>query len=339
MQPFKDKDATGEPVDLVRGVMQCEGRAHELLQDGELESRLPGLPSEPRVAALLHRASMAEVAETALHNVGNVLNSASVSASLVSQRLRASRVQNINKASDLLREHQADLPRFLAEDPKGRLLPAYLQTLGSHLLAEHAELLKELDVLTKSLEHMKEIVAVQQSYARKSGTLETLQPAELVEDALRMNWAAFERHGVAIVRQFTPTPAITVDKHKVLQILVNLIRNAKYAMDEAGRTQKVLTLEIAPKPEEGLVIRVRDNGIGIPAENLVRIFDHGFTTKREGHGFGLHSGALAAAELGGKLSAQSEGVGQGATFCLELPCAPRPLIQNARGTSHQSPSS
>ncbi|HEV2225777.1 MAG TPA: HAMP domain-containing sensor histidine kinase [Nitrososphaerales archaeon] len=240
---------------------------------------------------------------------------------------------NLGKALTLLREHHGELARFLTDDPKGRMLPGYLETLAEHLLAEHAEQLREMQALAHNLDHVKEIVAVQQSYAKKCGVLETLPAAELVEDALRMNWAAFERHGVSIVRQFADTPTLSIDKHKVLQILVNLIRNAKYAMDELGGQKKVLTLAISSKDRDTLAISVGDNGIGIAPENLNRIFDHGFTTRRDGHGFGLHSGMLTAVELGGKLTAQSDGVGKGALFCLELPFAqnsakPNP---NARG--------
>jgi C4-dicarboxylate-specific signal transduction histidine kinase len=254
---------------------------------------------------------MAEVASTALHNVGNVLNSVNVSVAIVAQRLRESRLDNVGKAVGLIRSHHEDLARFLTEDPKGRILPGYLATLAEHLMAERAELLREMEVLSRSIEHMKEIVAVQQSYAHKCGVLETLRPSELVEDALRMNSGAFERHGVAIVREFDETPAVTVDKHKVLQILVNLIRNAKYALDERGAEHKRLTLQVRSSSQKTLAISVQDNGIGIAPQNLVRIFEHGFTTKRDGHGFGLHSGLTAANEMGGKLSAQSEGLGKG----------------------------
>jgi signal transduction histidine kinase len=114
-------------------------------------------------------------------------------------------------------------------------------------------------------------------------------------------------------------PPITVDKHKVLQILVNLVRNAKYACDESGRSDKLLTLRIEGAPG-GVRICVIDNGVGIPAENMSRLFTHGFTTRVDGHGFGLHSGALAAQELGGSLRVMSDGPGLGATFVLELPC-------------------
>jgi signal transduction histidine kinase len=163
---------------------------------------------------------------------------------------------------------------------------------------------------------------MQQSYARASGIVDTLPIVDLVEDALRMNNGALARHEVQVIREYTATPSVPVDKHKVLQILVNLVRNAKYALDDGGRKDKLLTVRVATDSDGFVKILVIDNGVGIPRENLTRIFSHGFTTRKNGHGFGLHSGALAAKEMGGSLSAHSDGLGTGATFTLELPCAP-----------------
>lgn len=267
------------------------------------------------------QASMAEVATGTLHNVGNVLTSISVSASLVGQRLRESRVNNIAKALAMLREHRGDLARFLTEDSKGKMLPGYLETLADHLAAENEEILREMDNLGRNLEHVKEIVALQQNYAQVLGVSETLPISELVEDALCMNLGAFERHHITIIREFSDVPPVTVDKHKVLQILINLMRNAKYAMDELNPPEKRLTVSIAPAANGRVAVSVRDNGIGIAPEKLPCLFNRGFTTKRDGHGFGLHSGALAAKEMDGELRGSSDGIGKGATFCLELPVA------------------
>jgi PAS domain S-box-containing protein len=268
------------------------------------------------------QAGMAEVATGVLHNVGNVLNSVNVSVNLLEGRLRHSRVANLGKALALLREHHDDLASFLCHDPKGKVLPGYLETLGDHLAAEQAELLREMNLLSKNVEHIKEIVAMQQNYAKLCGVTERVQVSELVEDAIRMNVGAFERHGIRIERTFTPVPHVLVDRHKVLQILVNLMRNAKYAIDELRPPDKRLAIRIHTTDRGRVLVVLSDNGIGIPAENLTRIFGHGFTTKKDGHGFGLHSGALAAQEMGGRLTAHSEGVGKGATFSLELPPAP-----------------
>jgi signal transduction histidine kinase len=178
--------------------------------------------------------------------------------------------------------------------------------------------LQELAALRENLEHIKETVAMQQSYAKLCGVTETVAVVELVEDSLRLNAGAFVRHGVTLRREFNEVPPITVDKHKVLQILVNLVRNAKYACDESGKTEKLITLRIDTSAN-GVRISVIDNGVGIRAENMSRLFTHGFTTRQSGHGFGLHSGALAAQQLGGSLHAESEGPGCGAAFILELP--------------------
>jgi len=179
--------------------------------------------------------------------------------------------------------------------------------------------LVELASLRDNLEHIKDTVAMQQSYAKLCGVTETVAVVDLVEDSLRLNAGAFVRHGVTLQREFGEVPPITVDKHKVLQILVNLVRNAKYACDESGKSDKLITLRVEKAPA-GVRICVIDNGVGIPAENMSRLFTHGFTTRADGHGFGLHSGALAAQELGGSLRVSSEGPGRGAMFILELPC-------------------
>ena len=223
----------------------------------------------------------------------------------------------------MLQEHKDDLAAFLNGDPKGMQLPDYLINLAQHLTEEQAEVLKELQSLNSNVEHIKEIVAMQQNYSRVSGVVESLPVAELVEDALRMHAAALARHDVQVIREYADTPPVLVDKHKVLQILVNLIRNAKYALDEGDQRDNRLTLRVTKNSSDFVHVSVIDNGVGISPQNLPRIFEHGFTTRKEGHGFGLHSGALAAKELGGTLTVHSDGVGKGATFTLTLPCAPK----------------
>jgi signal transduction histidine kinase len=165
---------------------------------------------------------------------------------------------------------------------------------------------------------MKEVVATQQSYARRSGILETLSATELIEDALRINSAGLTRHGVELVREYGDIPAVVTDRHKVLQILVNLVGNAKYALSEKPSDRRVV-VRAGVNGGDMIKITVSDNGVGIPPENLIRIFQYGFTTRPDGHGFGLHSASLAAKQLGGNLTAHSDGPGRGAVFTLELP--------------------
>jgi PAS domain S-box-containing protein len=264
------------------------------------------------------QAGMAEVATSVLHNVGNVLNSVNVSASLIAEHVRQSKTSGLTRVASLLREHEHDLGTFITADARGKHLVPHLINLSEHLRAEQAAVASEVESLHANIEHIKDIVTMQQGYAKVSGVKEVVNVVDLVEDSLRLNSGALVRHGVDVVRQFQDEPAINIDKHKVLQILVNLIRNAKYACDDSGRTDKRVTLRIT-STQACVRISVADNGIGIAPENLTRIFSHGFTTRKEGHGFGLHSGALAARELGGSLTVHSDGVGHGAAFIIELP--------------------
>jgi signal transduction histidine kinase len=160
---------------------------------------------------------------------------------------------------------------------------------------------------------------MQQSYSRLAGFTETVPLADIVEDALRLNQAGLDRLRIQVVRELNERGTVTLDKHKVLQILVNLIRNAKRACSEAPHSNPQIIVRTSRKDEERVLIEVMDNGVGIPHENLVRIFRQGFTTKKDGHGFGLHSSANAARELGGDLRVHSDGPGKGACFTLELP--------------------
>jgi PAS domain S-box-containing protein len=266
-------------------------------------------------------AGMAEVATGVLHNVGNVLTSLNVSASILATGLRESKAGSLVKLSTLLQEHPHDLGEFLTHDPKGKRIPEFLDSLAQHSLMERDRLLAELASLQQHIDHIKEIVSMQQAYATMVGVIEPLDPTALMEDALRMNAGALVRHDVSVIREFGPAPRVIAEKAKVLQILVNLIRNAKYACDDGGQSEKILTLRVGPGPDGRVRLAVQDTGVGIPAENLTRIFAHGFTTRKTGHGFGLHSSANAAKEMHGALTVASDGPGRGATFTLELPAA------------------
>ena len=267
------------------------------------------------------QAGMAEVATGVLHNVGNVLNSVNVSATLVADQLRRSKIPNLGKLHELLSQHRDDLGRFLTEDPKGRMIPDYLGTLSEALTKEQSSALVELESLRKHIDHIKGIVVMQQTYAKTSGVVEPISLPDLVEDALDINVSSLTRHAIQLVRDYQARPVVMVDKSKTLQILVNLVRNAKFACAERGNPDKLITVRTTAD-ERVVRIAVIDNGVGIPKENLTRIFAHGFTTRKNGHGFGLHSGALAAKEMGGALIVHSDGAGLGATFTLELPLKP-----------------
>jgi len=288
------------------------------------------IEAQAELVAAARQAGMAEIATNVLHNVGNILNSVNVSADLVSATLRDSKAHGLSRAVQLMTEHADDLGDFLTVDERGKMVPGYLSELAQALAEEQHGMLDELRRLTRSIDHIKEVVATQQSYAVHSGMVEPTQICDLLEDALRLNAELLARSHVTVAREFAPVPVVPLDRARVLQILVNLIGNAGNAMAGRPAGSDRLTLRVAMASDAWLQVQVQDNGEGIPAQNLTRIFAHGFTTRQTGHGFGLHSCALAAAQMGGRLTAHSDGPGQGATFTLELP------IESARGSAPAS---
>jgi signal transduction histidine kinase len=262
---------------------------------------------------------MAEIATGVLHNVGNVLNSVNVSATLVAEKAESMNGENLAAAVGLLQAHQGELSEFLENDPKGRRLLPYLAHFAANLEQKRDGLLEEIALLRKHVEHIRQIVATQQNYACVAGNHEPVSLVQLVEDAFRIAQPGYDRNSITMVREFEDLPPIPVDKHQVLQILLNLLRNAQRATQDGGDCRKAVVVRIQRRGADRVRIEVADSGVGIIRENLTRVFAHGFTTKRDGHGFGLHSGSLAAQRMGGSLWAESAGEGQGATFVLELP--------------------
>nr|WP_319491973.1 ATP-binding protein [uncultured Desulfobacter sp.] len=300
---------------------QVQQRTKEL--ENQIEAKEQALSdlsvAQTSLVEASREAGMAEVATGVLHNVGNVLNSVNVSATLILDTLRESRAGNVLKIAGMMDLAPEELARFLTRDPKGEKIPKYLLSLGKALSDEHDRLFSETTELAGRIEHIKEIVAMQQNYGRVSGISETISPEKLMEDALMLNQGALVRHHVVVEKNYENLPEVVVDKHKVLQILLNFINNAKYACSDSDKLEKIITLGIYKGQGDTFCLSVADNGIGIEPENLNRIFQHGFTTRKTGHGFGLHSGALAAKEMGGRVWVDSKGLGQGAVFTVELP--------------------
>jgi signal transduction histidine kinase len=280
------------------------------------------LQAQDKLVRTARQAGMAEIANNVLHNVGNVLNSVNVSAGLIGAKLRDSKSAGLAKAVSLMNEHSSDLGAFITADERGKALPGYLNKLVAALAQEKQAVSDELSSLTKSVDHIKEIVATQQSYSGVSSVIESVQVKDLLEDALRMNAGSIAHHQIDIVKEFVEVPSMLLDKHLMLQILINLIDNAKHALNGGSQQphQIKLKLDIAETTDAPrLRIRIEDNGEGIAPENLTRLFAHGFTTRKNGHGFGLHSCALAVKEMKGSIAAFSDGLGKGAAFVLELP--------------------
>ena len=266
---------------------------------------------------------MAEVASSVLHNVGNVLNSVNVSVSLIHKTLQQTPVEKFGRIGQMVWDHTSDLCVYLAQDEKGKQIPAYLMKLAEQVNSNFAGIGKELDALDGNINHIRRIISAQQGLAKPQVLLEQTQLAEVLEQALAINRDGLEQGNIAVVREYTDLPSMMCDRHQVLQIMVNLINNAVQVMKAMPDRSHRLTVSVGYHPDncERVQIQVQDTGFGIKPDHFKRLFTQGFTTREGGHGLGLHSSFLAAKLLGGTLSAASKGEGQGATFTLELPLA------------------
>ncbi|WP_257449336.1 trifunctional serine/threonine-protein kinase/ATP-binding protein/sensor histidine kinase [Archangium lipolyticum] len=293
-------------------------RANEELEHRVEERTRELKQAQARLVDTAREVGMAEVASNVLHNVGNVLTSAVVNLEVMRRAVGSSRVGRLKLAANLLQENRAGLADFLAEGARGGHLPDYLSALADELVLEQTRLMDDMDAMGRHVEHIRTIVQVQQTYARTTLMTEECDLAHLVDDALRIQMPALRRHGVSVHLERAPVPKVKVDKHKVLQILINLLSNAKYALDSKPEGQRNMWVKLSA---EGPVARIQvvDDGVGIAPEVKGKLFSHGFTTRKDGHGFGLHSSALAAQLLKGSLTIDSEGPGKGAVTTLELP--------------------
>jgi PAS domain S-box-containing protein len=262
---------------------------------------------------------MAEVASGVLHNVGNVLNSVNVSVGVIVDLLTRSLVGDIERISRMLEVHRADLGSFLSHHPKGKQIPPYLQRLSGQLLEERRQVQLEIARLRDNVGHALQCVAAQQSLIKSDRLAEPFGLSDVFEEAVLVNRDAIEEQRVEIVREFGELPQVVFDKHQILQILVALIRNGCQAMESAPVKRLMLRSRQINGPPDSIRLEVQDTGVGIPSEDLTRIFGQGYTTKKGGRGMSLHSGALTAKNLGGSLTARSDGSGTGATLILDLP--------------------
>lgn len=278
--------------------------------------------AQEEMVATARKAGMAEVAADILHNIGNVLNSINISTTTIREKILATKTANLSKVVRILNDHMEDIGTFLTEHPQGKHIPTYLTEVSKALNAEQSDLIRKLEAMARSVNHIKDIISMQQSCAKVSNIELQTSLTELADDAININQTNIDIYGIQVVREYDELSDVEIDRQKVLQILVNLISNAFHALKHTDQKEKMITVRIYPQGEHRCRIEVADNGVGIPRENVIKIFNHGFTTRKNGHGFGLHSSVLASNQIGGSLTVHSDGEGQGATFTLELPFKP-----------------
>ncbi len=319
------QDGTVAHVEQVATVVKDPDTAHRRLVGITLDvsHRVAAEQRERQLQKKLleasHRSGMAEVATGVLHNVGNVLNSLGVASATAQSRLKASQFDRVQRVAALFAEHRGDLAAYLLQDPRGKRMPEYLQALGAQLEKDAADVNQEIETLNGHLQYLREIVRAQQTFARIGETEEIVDVRELIDTALALQGRDLK--GVEIVHELGELPEIHADRYKLMQIVVNFVGNARDAVAATDLPTRRITLRAAVSGEQ-LEIAVEDTGIGIPAHQLQRVWEFGFTTKAHGHGFGLHSAAVAAQALGGSIAAHSAGLGQGARFSVRIPFRP-----------------
>lgn len=306
LRTFNDYIAIAETNERLK--KEIEERKKLELKNNELNTQL---------VYAARQAGMADIATSVLHNIGNVLNSANISVSVIIHQIKYSKLADLVKLSSLLEEHQKDLTYFLTENEQGKHILPYIVLLTQAWKEDYELLTQEMQGLSKNIDHIKNIIIQQQSLSGTIGFQEKISIPECLEHCIALNIT--QNTQIKIIRDYRLEHSVTIDKVKLMQIIVNLIKNSVDAIQEQNPTSAQLILRTYEKSKTSFIIEVSDNGIGIAKKNMTKLFSYSFTTKKTGHGFGLHASAISAQELGGQLSVSSKGVGKGACFTLVLP--------------------
>ena len=264
-------------------------------------------------------AGKAEVATEILHNVGNILNSVNISVEQATAMVQNNIAADFADIVALLQQHSSNLDHFLHTDPRGSKIMPYFNAVSDHLATEKQKLLTELTLLSKNIGHIKAIVRLQQLHAVDHDIYEQLYLQEVIDEALAIHASQFKACHITISKEYADMGTIRTSRHKILQILINLLSNAIDALDQTNSRTKIITLALRPTENGHVQIDIGDNGCGIAPEFLKKIFTYGFYSKAANLGIGLHSAANMSKVLKGSLTASSKGIDQGATFSLNLP--------------------
>jgi len=291
---------------------------HSIVLRLQLAASLGNLrDTQARLVDASRQAGRADVAIEVLHSVGNVLNSVNVSAALARDVVARSRTNNLPKVVEVVMQHRDAFSAFVRDDARGQKLPDYLAQLAEVVVRDNRAVTAELESLAKNVDHIRLIVASQQERVRPSDVIEAFDVAGLLDDALRI--AHYDEQAIAVTRRCDELPPASLDRHKLLQILIVLLANARDAVMARDHSDRRIAIHARRGATGDLEITVEDNGCGFDPGQLEQMFSLGFTTKPTGRGIGLHYSACAALELKGNLTAQSAGVGTGASFLLALP--------------------
>jgi DNA-binding LacI/PurR family transcriptional regulator/signal transduction histidine kinase len=298
---------------------------------GELEDRVAERTrqlqeAQRQLVDAAHQAGMAEIAVGALHNVGNLLNSVTISAESAAELLDRSSLGGLHKANELLHGQEGDLAGFFGNDPRAQLLPGYYARIAASLDEEHGRVRASLGELLERTGLIRETIRSLQEYAHNGLDMLLREEADLaavLDLALEVHAQPLAHDGVQVHREYDrEAPRLVLPRAKIVHVLVNLVKNAVDALAQVRPEDRRLTVQVR-RAGERVRVRIQDSGEGIPPENLGRLFNYGFTTKPGGHGFGLHTCANYVRQMGGTITGESDGPGRGATFTVEFQAAGR----------------
>lgn len=257
---------------------------------------------------------LSEFASSVIHNVGNILSSINVSTATIIRHVRESKHMQLSKVVAMLKKGAGE-PGFLVHHERGKLLPSYLGSLTEVLEEEFEDIEKESRSMLKNLMLITQIIEYQQSQGRHEESNDLVDLRQVVEDALNVKMDAIMRDNIRVHTEFG-TLAVSSQKAKLTHVLINLIKNAVEAMAPFPEDQRVLAIWSGMDEHGQVFLSIKDSGVGLNEEQMANLFAHGFTTKANGHGFGLHYCLNTMEEMGSRISAQSDGEGKGATFTL-----------------------
>jgi len=270
------------------------------------------------------QAGFAELANGVLHNLGNAMTPMSVRLANLTERLRAAPIADAEQAVAELKEGTPDAAR-------GADLEEFLRLACKQLAATVRSAQEDVATITRQASLIQTTLAEQMRSARNEHVIESVRLTELLAQSLEIvPDTCRSRLAIAADETVRRVGVVRVARTVLRLILQNLIINAADAVRDAGKDKGTLRVsaEIVHEADRRqLHLQCIDDGVGIAAENLERVFEKGFTTKspETNHGIGLHWCANAIGALGGQIWAASDGPGRGAALHLLVPLTARDI--------------
>ena len=304
------------PVSITRTPIQFsqEGILREVVMIHDLRKRIEEESERAQQDnQLAYQAGMAEIAANVMHNIGNVLTGLTGRSETIDAGLK-----------DLLLIKKGLEKAVELEDVK-TLQQGVKRT--AVILGEVVEedLQEGSRAFRVGVDHIAEIIAIQQELVRGSSVINVaFSLKQVIHDLLVLHEESLNKHDIHLdLKLSSEIDQVVLPKNPLMQVLNNLIKNAKEAIEQRRELEGSLTgrveLELSSYGERQFKLTLTDNGIGLLPDQKNSIFQRGVSTKEAGSGFGLHSVATFVSSIEGSIAVESDGVNQGATLILILP--------------------